>query len=89
MPPDRVIGGKLFLSGLFVCLSVCLFVGLSVVNFNLRYNFWTVRDRDFISGLHTPLMTPFQMTPRSPCDLDFDLQAKNSFFDFVAAGGIL
>ena len=25
-------------------LSVCL----SVVNFNLRYNFWTVRGRDFI-----------------------------------------
>ena len=27
-----------------VCLSV---VCLSVANFNLRYNFWTVRDRDF------------------------------------------
>ena len=24
-----------------------------------------------------------------PCDLDFDLEAKNSFSDFVAAGGIL
>ena len=57
MPPNRMIGGILFLS----CLSVCL----SVVNFNLRYNFWTVRDRDFIFGMHTPLMTPFQMTPRS------------------------
>ena len=42
-------------------LSVCLFV----VNFNLRYNFWTVRDRDFIFGMHTPLMTPFEMKPRS------------------------
>ena len=42
-------------------LSVCL----SVVNFNLRYNFWTVRDRDFIFGMHTPLMTLIQMTPRS------------------------
>ena len=50
---------------LFVCLSVRLSVCLSVVNFNLRYNFWTVRDRDFIFGMHTPLMTPFQMTPRS------------------------
>ena len=29
---------------LFVCLSVCF----SVVNFNLCYNFWTLRDRDFI-----------------------------------------
>ena len=50
---------------LSVCLFVCLFVCLSVVNFNLRYNFWTKRDRDFIFGMHTPLMTPFQMTPRS------------------------
>ena len=63
-----------------VCLFVCLFVCLSVVNFNLRFNFWTVRDRDFTFGMHTPLMTPFQMTPRSmTCDLDFDLGAKNSF----------
>ena len=35
MPPDRMIGGILFLSCLFVCLFVCL----SVVNFNIRYNF--------------------------------------------------
>ena len=81
-----MIGGILFLS----CLSVCLFVCLSVVNFNLRYNFWTIRDSDFIFGMHTPLMTPFQVTPgQLPCDLDFDLEAKNSFLDFVAAGGIL
>ena len=46
---------------LFVCLSVCLFV----VNFNLRYNFWTVIGIDFIFGMHTLLMMPFQMTPRS------------------------
>ena len=26
--------------------------------------FWTIRDRDFIFGMLTPLMTPFQMTPR-------------------------
>ena len=31
---------------------------LSVVNFNVRYNFWIVRDRDFIFGLHTQLMMP-------------------------------
>ena len=55
--PDRMIRGILFLSWLFVCLSV--------VNFNLGYSFWTVRDRDFIFGMHTPLMIPFQMTPRS------------------------
>ena len=50
---------------LSVCLFVCLFVCLSVVNFNLGYNFRTVRDRDFIFGMHTPLMMPFQMTPSS------------------------
>ena len=73
---------------LSVCLSVCLFVCLSVVNFNLRYNIWTVRDRDFIFGMHTPLMMPFQMTPRSmTLWFDFDLEAKNSFFNFVATGG--
>ena len=46
-------------------LSVCLFVWLSVVNFNLRYNFWTVRGRDFLFGMHTLLLMHFQMTPRS------------------------
>ena len=48
-------------SGAYWFCPVCL----SVVNFNLRYNFWTVRDRDFIFGMHSPLMMPFQMTPRS------------------------
>ena len=85
-----MIGGILFLSFLSVCPFVCLSVCLTVVNFNLRYNFWVVRDRDFIFGMHTPLMTPIQMTPRSmtlwPC---FDLEAKNSFLNFVASGGIL
>ena len=74
-PPDRMIGG--------ILLS-CLFV----VNFNLRYNFWTVRDRDFIFGMHTPLMMPFQMTPRS-MTLTFTFVLKIAFLDFVAAGGIV
>ena len=69
MPPDRMIGGILFLFCLFVCLSVCQFICLSVclcvVNFNLRYNFWTVRGRDFIFGMHTLLIMTFQMTPSS------------------------
>ena len=51
-------GAYCFFSCLIVCLSVCL----SVVNFNIRYNLWTIRD--FIFGMHTPLMMPFQMTPR-------------------------
>ena len=88
MPPDRMIGAYCFCPVcLFVRLSVCLSVWLSVVNFNLRYNIWTVRDRDFILGMHTPLMMPFQMTPRSMILwFDFDLEAKNSFLDFVATG---
>ena len=58
------------------CL-VCMLVSLSVVNFNIRYNFWTVRDRDFIFGMHIQLMMPFG---RWPCDLDFHHCANNSFF---------
>ena len=54
-------GDILFLS----CLSQCLFVRMSVVNYNLWYNFWTVRDIDFISGMYTPLLMPFQVTQRS------------------------
>ena len=65
-------GGILFCP---VCLSVCLFVYLSVVTFNIRYNFWTVRDRDIIFGMHTPLMMPFQNDIKVN-DLDFDLCAK-------------
>ena len=84
MPPDQWSGAYCFCP---VCLSVCL----SVVNFNLHYNFWTVRDRDFIFGVHTPLITPFQMTPikvkiKVNDLVTFDLEAKNSFLDFVAAG---
>ena len=66
MSPDRMIGAYCFCSVcLFVCLSVFLFVCPSVVNFNLRFYFWTVRDRDFIFGMHTPLMMSLQITPRS------------------------
>ena len=77
MPPDWMIGGILFLSCLFVCLSV--------VNFNLRYNFGTIRDKDFIFGKHTPLMMPFQLTPRSL--VSFDLDAKNNFFRLCCRQG--
>ena len=76
--PDRMIVGILFLVP-----SVCLFV-----NFNLRFTFWTVRDRDFIFGMHTPLMTPFKWHQGQwPSDLDFDFEAKNSFLDCGGGGG--
>ena len=59
--PDWMIWG----GGHIVFSMVCLFVCLSVVNFNLRYKLWTIRDRDFISDLHTPLIMSFQMKPMS------------------------
>ena len=67
--PEWNFWGILFLSCLSVCQSVCLSVCGSVTlwqkNFNLGHNFWTVRDKDFIFGIHTQLMKSFQMIPRS------------------------
>ena len=63
-----MIRGILFLS----CLSVCL----CVANFNLCYNFSTIRDRDFIFGMHTPLMMPLQMTPKVNDLVTFTLTLK-------------
>ena len=48
---------------LYVCLLYYSVAKKKI--FNLRHNFWIVRDRDFIFGIHTQLMKPFQMTPRS------------------------
>ena len=59
-------------NGIFLCpaLNNHSILCLSFVNFNICYNFWTVGDRDFIFGMHTHLLMPFQMTPRSLiCDL--------------------
>ena len=47
-----------------------------------------VRDRDFIYGVHTQLMMPFQMTPRSGT-LTLTFVLKIAFLDFVATGGIV
>ena len=54
-----MIGG-MFLSSLFICLSICL----SFVNFNISDIFLNKRDGDFTFGMHTPLMMPFQITIR-------------------------
>ena len=52
--PGYMIWKILFL----FCLSrACL----SVVNFTLRCNFWTLRDREFIFCMHSPSIKPFQM----------------------------
>ena len=63
MPPHQKIRGVLFVLS---CLSV--------VNFNLPRNFWTVRVFD----MHTPLMMPFLLTPRS-MTLTFVLKKKKLF----------
>ena len=65
MPPDGMIRGILFLSCLFDFLFFCLSVCLSVVNFNLPYNFGTVRDRDFRPkkiNVEFPLTLPKQIS---------------------------
>ena len=61
-------------------------VCLSVVNFNLYENFWTVKDREFIFGMHTPLRMHSQMTPRS---VTWTFTLKIAILDFVATRGIV
>ena len=41
-------------------LAVCL----SVVNFSISYNFWTIKGRYFIFGMHTQLIMSLQLKPR-------------------------
>ena len=61
-----MIGGIVVLSCLSVWLCVCLFV----VNFNLPYNFWPVRDRKVIFSMHTQLMRHFLWHQAHwPCNL--------------------
>ena len=82
IPLDGTIGGILILSGLFVCWFVCL----SVVNFNLRHNFWTVRERLHI--WHAYSTCPFKWDKdQLPCDLDFDFCPRNSFFRLLCPQG--
>ena len=66
-------------------MFVFVFFCLSVVNFSIHYNFWTIRDRDFIFGMRMQLMTLFQMTQLS-LTLTLTFSYLKSFFDFVAAG---
>ena len=56
-----VLSVCLFFVCLFVCLSVCLLSTLTfAITFELKRG-----NGDFIFSMHTPLMKPFQMTPRS------------------------
>ena len=96
MPPEWNGGGILFLSCLSVTVSVCLSVflwlcGSVAKNFNLGYNFWTVRDKDFVFGMHVHIMKPFQMTPRSMTLWPWLwlLYLKKQILDFVATGAFV
>ena len=46
------------IGGILCFCHVCLFVFMSVVNLNIRYNFRTIKDRSFICGMHIRLMMP-------------------------------
>ena len=80
MTPDRMIRGILFLSCLFVCLFVCLSVCLlSTLTFAITFEPLEVETSYLACILH--LWSPFKWHQGQwPCDLDFDLCSKNSFF---------
>ena len=79
------VGVSVFICCCFLCpgsndlghivfvLSICLFICLSVVNFNIRYNFWAVGDRYFLYCMHTQQMMPFLMTTRSTMSRRFTI----------------
>ena len=52
------------------------------VEFHLGHNFLTVRDRDFIFGMYTQLIKPFQITPRSMTFCPWPLIRISKNFNF-------
>ena len=95
MPPEWNSGASSFCPvcdsvslwlSLSVCDSVCLWLSLSVCdsvakNVNLGLSFWTIKERDFIFGMHTQLMKQLKWHHGQwPCDFDHDLHTKNSQF---------
>ena len=72
-------------SGAYCFCPVCLLLTLT---FAITFEPLEIETSYLACILH--LWCPFKWHQcQWPCDLDFDLEAKNSFFDFVAAGGIL
>ena len=65
---------------LFVCL-------LSPLAFAITLELF-LKDRHFIFSIHTQLMIPFEMTPRS-MNLTVTFMLKIAFSDLVATGGIV
>ena len=78
-----MIGAYYFLFCLYMC--VCMFV----VIVNLRYNYWTVRGRDFINDTQMPLMMHFNWTHAKVNDLVTLTFNLKDFMEFIAGGGIV
>ena len=76
IPLNSMTGGILFLS----CLSACL----SVVNFILHHNYWTMKDRDVIVCLNSPLIKPTQTLITSSVTLTVTFRLLS---DFATWGG--
>ena len=59
-------------------------------NFSLCHDFWTIRGRTFMFGMHTQLMKPFQWHQGHWfCNLDHDLYTKSSQFELCCRRGHL
>ena len=58
----------------FCLMTLIVTFDLHIKNFNLGYNFWTVRDRDLILACILNKWNPFKsLQSQWPCDLDCDL----------------
>ena len=93
MPPDRIIGGILFLSCLFVCLSVCLFVCLfvcllSTLTFVITFEPLQVETHIW-HAYSTNDALSYDTKVNDLVTLTFTFALKIAFLDFVAAGGIV
>ena len=74
------------------CFLSCTSFCLSVVNLNLRYNFWIVRDRDFCLHIWHAYSTYGALSNDTKVNdlvTTLTLVAKIAFSDFVAALGIV
>ena len=62
-------------------MLVCQSVNQAIVNFNIRYNFWVVRDSDFILGMQTSLLMSL-----TKVNVIMTLNVTSAFSDFAEAG---
>ena len=83
MPPEWNSGTSSFV------LSVTLSVTLFKKTLTLAITFWTVRDTDFIFGMQTSLMKPFQMTPRSMTLWPWPYSKNSQFWTLLPPGAFV